>query len=436
MNRIGTDMHASVVLEAIFNQGAFRKLARTALAVLETQQRELETELSLFIYPVLSLSTEIISRILVACLPSDGFVRPSPSEPPLTLAQVCSLGGILPYRRAGLGFFIVRLYHRNTSVDVRHPLSLSLFSSHDGLPEEILSLISSVPSQLDRLDLRLSFEDFDYLRENPTSFPTSKVSLYIDHFYSGMHASESWISIVENAPTLCDLEVGGLPPSFSDLQRYRFLHTIELEIISVQTLVDILNRLPRLLHLTAILDRLIGGSLPVTTAPYLQSLPLVGDLQTLVISALDSLKLPGLRCLFLELRPYSTLPHLLHPAQLMQCLRSIPSLPSLAIYAENLPAVVEQMAIHPLLLPRLCTDDTANHDYLLLDLLRVRRNPSDPDATKLSLFQLHVEEDPFEHDWLRDDRILAKFSHLIAQGLKVELSYPDGSQWPLTQNDE
>ncbi|KAJ7111723.1 hypothetical protein C8R44DRAFT_583083, partial [Mycena epipterygia] len=64
---------------------------KTALAVLKTQQRELETELSLVIYPVLSLPTEIASHIFVACLPSDGFVRPSPSKPPLTLAQVCSL---------------------------------------------------------------------------------------------------------------------------------------------------------------------------------------------------------------------------------------------------------------------------------------------------------------------------------------------------------
>ncbi|KAJ7111698.1 hypothetical protein C8R44DRAFT_742084 [Mycena epipterygia] len=32
-----------------------------------------------------------------------------------------------------------------------------------------------------------------------------------------------------------------------------------------------------------------------------------------------------------------------------------------------------------------------------------------------------VDENPFEYDWLRDDMILAKFSQLIAQGLKVEL---------------
>ncbi|KAJ7111678.1 hypothetical protein C8R44DRAFT_632393, partial [Mycena epipterygia] len=47
-------------------------------------------ELSHVVYPVLTLPTEIITRIFVECLPSDEFVRPSPSKPPLTLAQICS----------------------------------------------------------------------------------------------------------------------------------------------------------------------------------------------------------------------------------------------------------------------------------------------------------------------------------------------------------
>ncbi|KAJ7083803.1 hypothetical protein C8R44DRAFT_573405, partial [Mycena epipterygia] len=63
---------------------------QTYLAVLETQQRALEMELSCVVYPVLTLPIEITSRIFVECLPSDGVVRPSPSKPPLTLAQVCS----------------------------------------------------------------------------------------------------------------------------------------------------------------------------------------------------------------------------------------------------------------------------------------------------------------------------------------------------------
>ncbi|KAJ7111699.1 hypothetical protein C8R44DRAFT_677317 [Mycena epipterygia] len=453
---------------------------QTALAVLETQQRELEMKLSLVIYPVLSLPTEITSRIFVACLPSDGFVRPSPSEPPLTLAQVCSLWrdialstcrlwGSLSFRfttKIPLSMSVIRgvqlLFEKWISRAKGCPLSLSLISSHKALPEEILSLIPSVSSQLYRLDIRLSSADFDSLRQNTISFPRLQ-HLVINLYKSWTHAPASYISIVKSAPTLRDLEVGGgVPPSVSNLQRYPFLNTIELEIHSVQTLVDILNLLPRLLHLKANLNDLVDGSQPMTTAPSLQSLTLFGDATPAI---LDFLKLPGL-CR-LELRAHSisystltaflarsscTLEHLAivdcggdDPTELIQYLRAIPSLTSLDIDVNvDFPAVVEQMAVQPPILPRLCTltfrglcrrylNDTPDHNYLpLLDLLRVRRNPSDPNATKLSSFQLYVEENPYGYDWLRDDMILAKFSQLIAQGLKVELTYSNGSQWPLT----
>ncbi|KAJ7111695.1 hypothetical protein C8R44DRAFT_798490 [Mycena epipterygia] len=458
---------------------ATRLRHKTALAVLETQQRELETELSLVIYPVLSLPTEITSRIFVACLPSDGSVRPSPSKPPLTLAQVCSLWRDIALSTcelwssasfwfSTLSMSVVRgvqlLFEKWISRAKGHPLSLSLISSHESLPEEILSLVSSVSSQLDSLDLWLSSADFDYLRENPINFPRLQ-RLTIREYDGSIHAPAPWISIFKTAPTLCDLKVGGVPPSVSDLQQYRFLHTIELEIHSVQTLVDILIHLPRLLHLTADVGILIGGSQPVTAAPYLQSLTLFGG-GTRIASILNSLKLPGLRRLdliehsiccpaltsFLA-RSSCSLEHLTvgsfwfgdDPAEIIRCLRANPFLTSLDINVDgSFPAVVEQMTMQPSIFPRLCsltfralcplsTDDTANHNCLpLLNLLHMRRNPSDPNATKLSSFQLYIDEDPLEYDWFLDDMILAKFSQLIAQGLKVEFNYADGSQWPLT----
>ncbi|KAJ7700511.1 hypothetical protein B0H17DRAFT_925554, partial [Mycena rosella] len=49
----------------------------------------LEASLALVIYPVLTLPTEITSRIFVHCLPKHRRVRPSPTTPPLTLAQIC-----------------------------------------------------------------------------------------------------------------------------------------------------------------------------------------------------------------------------------------------------------------------------------------------------------------------------------------------------------
>ncbi|KAJ6465006.1 hypothetical protein C8R45DRAFT_1174334, partial [Mycena sanguinolenta] len=43
------------------------------------------------VYPVLSLPTEILSRIFIECLPSDGEVRPSSRRAPLLLMRVCRL---------------------------------------------------------------------------------------------------------------------------------------------------------------------------------------------------------------------------------------------------------------------------------------------------------------------------------------------------------
>ncbi|KAJ7659542.1 hypothetical protein DFH06DRAFT_925144, partial [Mycena polygramma] len=59
------------------------------LEALERQQRELRMELAQIIYPLITLPTEIISRIFLACLPDHGRVRPARSAPPLLLAQIC-----------------------------------------------------------------------------------------------------------------------------------------------------------------------------------------------------------------------------------------------------------------------------------------------------------------------------------------------------------
>ncbi|KAJ7876606.1 hypothetical protein B0H13DRAFT_2054967 [Mycena leptocephala] len=86
----------------IFSEGDSESPAASLRAALE----EIDTELSRFqafsaryiatlalldavTYPVLSLPTEITSRIFVECLPTHGYVRPSVRRAPLLLMRVC-----------------------------------------------------------------------------------------------------------------------------------------------------------------------------------------------------------------------------------------------------------------------------------------------------------------------------------------------------------
>ncbi|KAJ7111378.1 hypothetical protein C8R44DRAFT_583899, partial [Mycena epipterygia] len=62
---------------------------RSSVEVLEAEQQELESDLAVVVYPVLTLPNEITSRIFVQCLPTHGRVRPSPRKAPLILAQIC-----------------------------------------------------------------------------------------------------------------------------------------------------------------------------------------------------------------------------------------------------------------------------------------------------------------------------------------------------------
>ncbi|KAJ6571008.1 hypothetical protein DFH09DRAFT_889879, partial [Mycena vulgaris] len=61
---------------------------KTYTDALENQQRKVESALSRLVHPVLTLPTEITSRIFVQCLPPHGRVHPSPSAGPLILAQI------------------------------------------------------------------------------------------------------------------------------------------------------------------------------------------------------------------------------------------------------------------------------------------------------------------------------------------------------------
>ncbi|KAJ7841811.1 hypothetical protein B0H14DRAFT_2316031, partial [Mycena olivaceomarginata] len=62
---------------------------KLCIEALELEERELDSNLKLIIYPVLTLPSEIVSQIFLQCLPAHNRIRPSPRKAPLVLAQIC-----------------------------------------------------------------------------------------------------------------------------------------------------------------------------------------------------------------------------------------------------------------------------------------------------------------------------------------------------------
>ncbi|KAJ6533078.1 hypothetical protein B0H19DRAFT_884848, partial [Mycena capillaripes] len=59
------------------------------IASLTAERQRLQAESDAIVYPVLSLPPEITMEIFSCCIPSESNPRPSPTEAPLLLAQIC-----------------------------------------------------------------------------------------------------------------------------------------------------------------------------------------------------------------------------------------------------------------------------------------------------------------------------------------------------------
>ncbi|KAJ6450675.1 hypothetical protein C8R45DRAFT_848875, partial [Mycena sanguinolenta] len=66
----------------------FKTFSARYISALEQEQAELEAKLNNIVYPVLSLPTEITTRIFVECLPDDGATSLAECAP-LLLMRVC-----------------------------------------------------------------------------------------------------------------------------------------------------------------------------------------------------------------------------------------------------------------------------------------------------------------------------------------------------------
>ncbi|KAJ7455797.1 hypothetical protein FB451DRAFT_1277441 [Mycena latifolia] len=454
---------------------------KACIAALEERQREAEKDLTraLVVYPVLTLPNEIISRIFVECLPSHGRVRPSRRRAPLLLAQICrhwreialstcqlwtsvdiDTGfpqqgmAVVESVSDGVVFLLQTWFSRAGSC----PLSLTFRSSYRRLPMTVLSIIPSVAGQLHRLELSLSSEDLQSVKQLCISLPhLQRLAIDSEHFRHTNSPELRPISIFPNTPSLRDLSIHHQRSSISELNMYPNLTSLQLPRVSPGMLLQILGSRPQIMQLTAYLDKSAPLIPAPTTVIHLHSLTMGGDLKS-AEAALNCLTIPNLVRLELHIgfalkpscllsflkRSACALDHLAlafnYSRSFIDCFTALPSLTSLRVEVNHYTMVHfrELLDAHALL-PRLralsIRVDTEKFDYtVLIKALRERRSRT-ASAHRIEFLRLNLYQDSYDDDddedaqWL-PPRVRDDFMRLRADGVQVRVIWESEEGWP------
>ncbi|KAJ7162380.1 hypothetical protein C8R46DRAFT_348124 [Mycena filopes] len=298
-------------------------LYKKYIVALEEQVDELEEDLALIIYPVLSLPTEITSTIFVHCLPPHGRVEPSPSRAPLLLTQICHDWRNIALETCALWTSVyitpaldvrallsesVRLGRDNRTIGLLQtwlsrakasPLSIGLNFAIRAISPRLLDLVLSFAGQIQRLDLHLNDSQFREFHPLQASFP------HLQHLALTHWTDPELAELCHRTPSLRELRLldyNHEPPADLCLR-----HLTRLDMfaeISTTTLLRLLKDSPLLTTLTFTLRELDtypanAGSGPTspTVLPNLTSLrldsgPAVWALRLLTLPALRALTIP------------------------------------------------------------------------------------------------------------------------------------------------
>ncbi|KAJ7085451.1 hypothetical protein B0H15DRAFT_376345 [Mycena belliarum] len=451
---------------------------RAILETLDAEREELEDILETFVYPVLTIPTEIVTHIFLDCLPSTGRVQPSKNAAPLLLAQICrhwraialsipqlwssvdltflqgtSSGGPFNIRSLGTyssdGFVsndspyngacaLIRTWFSRTG---GKPLSITLRCSQDreAFPPAILPAIAEFSEQWGRLELCIQADDIPAMARIRGPFPLL-YSLAVTPAAGSAH-NMGKLGAFRDAPQLRELRLlHGLALSHVEINSTN-ITTLEVDAdvrMSWSRWVAILRRFPRLIHFSGFPESPPSNAQVLDNAPPLQSLIVGGD-------PLSVLRLPHVRRLqcrpngpqaFLSFifRSSCVLQHLylgcsfLNDDALLECLRAVPSVVKLDLGRyRSAPSLYDQLR-SPALLPRLreLSIREAGDEYTfqpVLAMLSARRDPH-PTRIQLGSFDLLLDQT----DTLSDDESAApdagealQIQRLIAAGLQFRL---------------
>ncbi|KAJ7610549.1 hypothetical protein DFH06DRAFT_1246064 [Mycena polygramma] len=223
-----------------------------------TKQHELETKLSLIVYPVLTLPPEITTRFFVACLP-DGCVRPRSKTAPLLLAQFC-------HQWREIAISTPELW---AATEIRFDLR------RRGAP----------PASDGNLHL---LENWAAVGQNTFILRKNTRIDDLPPFFRRRAGA--------NVPSLSELRIAHEPSQWN-LHCYPLLSRASLGDIHFHSVSNVLQTCPRLLHLSATVRDVPEGFFqpPVLPAPQLQSLIIEKFDGDSSLSTLPPLILPGLQ---------------------------------------------------------------------------------------------------------------------------------------------
>ncbi|KAJ7663141.1 hypothetical protein DFH06DRAFT_1189445 [Mycena polygramma] len=278
---------------------------------LEKDQSELETSLSLVVYPVHTLPFDVTSRIFVHCLPSHGRVSASPSRAPLLLAQICRHWREVAIATCGLwrslyfdpGIDFDTVLQKGTLPDEAFqnllrcwfsrargiPLALGVNFQYRKASQAFLELVLSYAPQIERLDLHLWPAQFEQLRPLRTHFPILR------HFATVHSSDVDALNLIQTSPSIRELRL------LNDTERdfsVPFLTHLEISAeITAETFIAVLRNFPLLTQLAFSLRESDSYSIAEAShrptpivCPHLSSLTMGGSAYALRLVTLPNLR--------------------------------------------------------------------------------------------------------------------------------------------------
>ncbi|KAJ7208356.1 hypothetical protein GGX14DRAFT_634097 [Mycena pura] len=276
----------------------FKTYAEGHLAALEEKRRSILHCLDGVVYPILTLPTEITSKIFMQCLPDHGRVRPSPRRAPLVLTRICgqwraialSTGELWSSLDVDIGVLwpgrddLLRSWFPRAK---DYPLSLTIRRSKYGqtYTGSLSAHVAAIIPKLRRLEAKVSDGQFRNLVPLGTSLPLLRS-------FAATLSSENLQNILHSAPNLRELRARLPAPNFHVASKSLLSLDIAEEIYSIDAFLGILENCPLLSHLkiSVRVDRDHNKPTPITY-PYLRSLTFT---QTYGERALDFVTLPNL----------------------------------------------------------------------------------------------------------------------------------------------
>ncbi|KAJ6450626.1 hypothetical protein C8R45DRAFT_117542 [Mycena sanguinolenta] len=330
--------HRTALAEIKVEIARFKTYSEHYISALVKRQEEIEAKLRTIVYPVLSLPTEITSRIFVECLPDNCI--PSARHAPLLLTRVCRQWKAIALSTCELwsSLHIESLSYDKLMVPRGTSFALQTWFSRAG--ERLLSLTiecsrREVQEQaLEQLDIssilhRLLRLDLPPLERAYRGVIPLHISLPQLQFLDAAFTAADLKDVLAHTPLLAELQWSRYSPETLD---FRSLTSNTLTVFcvyadyafSTDEFITILRNFPSLSELACTVSPEANYRNSPLTFPNLSSLGLFRDYDSdvSVIQTLELLTLPNLssfRC-FSSLNPDVTVPFLARSACVIRTL--------------------------------------------------------------------------------------------------------------------